>query len=350
MPKRRSDGRYEVKVRISKPGEPRRYKSFYSDVLREAKAKAEEYKRSAEYRDAALEGLTVAQAIDYWLEEKEKMVRPQTMRNYVGALNHAKELIGSRRLDSITVDDARRLHREVAEKYPTQANRLSNRMYAVCKDAIARGAITRNPFEFVNSVKVSKKKTRALTAEELKLIDAADLSPIDRAYISVLRYTGMRRGEASALSVADLHFAEKYINIDKTNVDGKRLPPKTPTSVRKVPMPDVLAGILKEYLGNYYTGDGDILFPNTAGNLITNYRSHVHWWVVAKRIFGDDPPKDFTPHIFRHTYASELARNNIPPATAMILLGHKSIRTTMDIYTHLGYTDIDVEQINEIFK
>ena len=105
MPKRRSDGRYEVKVRISKPGEPRRYKSFYSDVLREAKAKAEEYKRSAEYRDAALEGLTVAQAIDYWLEEKEKMVRPQTMRNYVGALNHAKELIGSRRLDSITVDE-----------------------------------------------------------------------------------------------------------------------------------------------------------------------------------------------------------------------------------------------------
>lgn len=350
MPKKRSDGRYEVKVRISRPGEPRRYKSFYSETLRDARAKAEEYKRTAEYHDAALKDLTVAQAIDYWLEQKEKQVRPQTLENYASALNHAKAMIGSRYLESITVDDARQLHRSVAERYPTQANRLSNRMYAVCKDAIARGAISRNPFEFVSSVKTPRKKTRALTPEEIKKVESANIPPIDRAYISVLRYTGMRRGEASALSVADLHFDEKYINIDKTNVDGKRMPPKTPTSVRKVPMPDVLAGILKDYLANYYTGDGDILFPNTAGHLLTNYRHNAHWWVVARRIFDGEPPADFTPHIFRHTYASELARNNIPPAIAMVLLGHKSIHTTMDIYTHLGYTDVDVEQINNIFR
>ena len=34
MPKKRTDGRYEVKVRISKPGEPRKYKSVYGDTLK----------------------------------------------------------------------------------------------------------------------------------------------------------------------------------------------------------------------------------------------------------------------------------------------------------------------------
>ena len=349
MPKKRTDGRYEVKVRVSRPGEPRRYKSFYAETLRDARAKADEYKRTASV-GGTMKKMTVSQAIDYWLSEKEGRVRPQTLYNYNSALNHAKRLMGKRLISSVTVDDARWLHRTVAEQFPTQANRVANRMYAVFKDAIARGMITQNPFEYVNAIKVDSKKTRALTPEELKKIDEADIPPMDRAFISVLRYTGMRRGEASALSVKDLNFEERYINIDKTNIDGECRPPKTATSVRKVPMPDVLAEILRGYLESYYPGDGSILFPNMAGHLATNYRQHMRWWSVARKIFDGHPPADFTPHIFRHTYASELAKNHVPPVTAMLLLGHRSIRTTMDIYTHLGYKDIDAEQINNIFR
>ena len=34
----------------------------------------------------------------------------------------------------------------------------------------------------------------------------------------------------------------------------------------------------------------------------------------------------------------------------MLLLGHRSLSTTMEVYTHLGWQDIDAEQINNIFR
>ena len=40
MPKKRKDGRYEVKVRISKSGEPVKYKAYYGTTLKEARDKA----------------------------------------------------------------------------------------------------------------------------------------------------------------------------------------------------------------------------------------------------------------------------------------------------------------------
>ena len=43
-----------------------------------------------------------------------------------------------------------------------------------------------------------------------------------------------------------------------------------------------------------------------------------------------------TPHCIRHNYVTVCWERGIDPYTAMRLMGHSSIKTTMDIYTHLN--------------
>ena len=48
---------------------------------------------------------------------------------------------------------------------------------------------------------------------------------------------------------------------------------------------------------------------------------------------------EFTPHLFRHSYATDLLRRGVAPEVVQKLLGHASISTTIDTYSHLGVED-----------
>lgn len=348
MPKKRADGRYEVKVRVSKPGEPRQYKAVYGATLREARQKAEEIKSTIEAAKHPHQ-TTVADEIDYYLAHKAKIVRPQSLKYIRGALRYAIDAQADRELTSVTVEDARQLYDSVAQHSVSQANCLSQNMRQLYKDAVIRGIAADNPWLFVVRYRHEKAEKRALTAEELAKIDKAELDPWHRAYISVLRYTGMRRGEALALDVSDVDLMQGTVSVSKTDLDGTIGPAKTKSSVRTIPMPEPLIRSLKAYREQYHPGRG-LLFPSPKGFPVRDQWFYRQWWKTARIIFDGEPPADFTPHIFRHTYASELVRNKIPPTTAMLLLGHRSLSTTMEVYTHLGWQDIDAEQINNIFR
>lgn len=43
----------------------------------------------------------------------------------------------------------------------------------------------------------------------------------------------------------------------------------------------------------------------------------------------------FSTHTMRHTFATRALENGIPPKVVQELLGHSTIKTTMDIYTHV---------------
>ena len=48
---------------------------------------------------------------------------------------------------------------------------------------------------------------------------------------------------------------------------------------------------------------------------------------------------EFTPHQFRHSYATDLLRRGVAVEVVQHLLGHASISTTVDTYSHLGMED-----------
>ena len=233
---------------------------------------------------------------------------------------------------------------------PYMANRCRMLASSAFKDAIIRGIISQNSWEKVPVLPQKSWEKRALTEEELALIDKADLIPWDRALISVLRYTGCRIGEALALNVSDLDFENRRIHITKSLFDQAVGPTKTKAGTRWVPMPAVLETCLKDYIGNYLDTSSQLLFPSTVNTYIGTRGRHNRWKNMSRRIFGKNVPEDFTPHIFRHTYASTLVKNSIPPTTAQLLLGHDSLQTTLRTYAHYGYSDIDTEAVMKIFS
>lgn len=348
--KKRQDGRYQKKVRISRPSEPPRYKYIYGSTLREVEQK------KAELMAQVAAGLdlesdpTVRFAIDRWLSEREPHVRPQTIRNYRTCLSHVIEAMGAAKVRDVTVSDARRLYSSMVSENPVQAGRAVRFMASVFADEIDRGVVAKNPFKAVRLKKMEQPPKRALTKEELRKIDEADLPPRFRALISLYRYTGMRRNEALALTIDDIDFEHGSIHITKTlNTLGTINEPKTKAGRREVPMPDQLADDLYIYISEQHPGSG-YLFQSASGGVVPSSTFEYQWKCIAKRIFGDDVPPDFSPHIFRHTYAHDLVAHNVPLTTAMLILGHDNIKTTMGVYAHFGYKDADTEAITSIYN
>ena len=151
----------------------------------------------------------------------------------------------------------------------------------------------------------------------------------------------------------DINLKERTISISKNLVFIKnrgeiKLTPKTESSNRVIPMPDMLYSVMTEYLPtvkNLY-----IFSTLNTGEVITETSFRRMWEKVLNRInesAGGSNGRlkviaianDLTPHLFRHTYATSLYYAGIDIKTAQYLLGHASVEVTLDIYTHLAAED-----------
>ena len=47
-----------------------------------------------------------------------------------------------------------------------------------------------------------------------------------------------------------------------------------------------------------------------------------------------------TPHVCRHTFCSNMARNGMNPKTLQYLMGHADVSLTLNTYTHVDYDDV----------
>ena len=81
----------------------------------------------------------------------------------------------------------------------------------------------------------------------------------------------------------------------------------------------------------------------------------LHWekrfeYALGKynRTFKEELPT-ITPHVCRHTYCSNMAKSGVSPKTLQYLMGHADIATTLNVYTHLKYDDVEKE-VRELEK
>jgi integrase len=161
----------------------------------------------------------------------------------------------------------------------------------------------------------------------------------------LILYTGLRRGEALALTARDIDFKNNRITVNKSVYYEHNKPrikqPKTDAGIRTVP----LLLPLKEPLRKYCKAHKGYLFCDDEGELLPEYR--VEDLLIAYR---KATGCDFTPHQLRHAFATViLYENGIAAKDAQAVLGHAQVSTTLDIYTEFRDSRIDyiTEQINK---
>lgn len=185
-----------------------------------------------------------------------------------------------------------------------------------------------------NDERKKKLADKFLEADEVnKLINGMKIdSWHDLTQFLVL--TGMRCGEAFALTDQDIDLHERVIHVTKTLdvVNDIITSPKTRTSVRDIYIQDELLPLCRklraEVLAKRLIG-GDSKVFYTGKYAYYAYQKYFCNQTVA--ILG----RKLTVHSLRHTHVALLAENGMPLDMISRRLGHHDSRVTRDVYFHV---------------
>ncbi len=162
---------------------------------------------------------------------------------------------------------------------------------------------------------------------------------------------GLRIGEVCALKWSDIDFENNIIHIRHTlsrvqsnNKKCKTMlimdTPKTPSSLRDVPMPTSLKNVLFVAYQNKFS---EFVISNS--NTFVGTRTFDYQYRKLLKKYNIQP---FSFHTLRHTYATRCAEYGIDAKMLSCLLGHSSSTTSLNIYVHPSL-DIAIQHVEQIY-
>lgn len=239
----------------------------------------------------------------------------------------------------------------------TYLKTINNQMSAILNYAVSHYGLVSNPCRLAGSIGKSRAEEMNIwTQQEYERFISAVKKPIMRLAFDILFYTGIRCGELLALTPCDILFSKK-IDICKNyaKIKGEEfiLEPKTKKGKRCISIPDFLYDEIQQYLEQtrpesgkkesaLNSNSGSRIFPFTKSALEKELKS------AAKKA-GLQPIR---VHDLRHSHASMLIELGFAPIEIAERLGHESIKTTLDTYSHL-YPDKDrklAQCLNQFYK
>jgi integrase len=205
--------------------------------------------------------------------------------------------------------------------------------------------VARNVAVLVSPPRVPRYEISPLSpAQARALLEAATGERFDALYVLALT-TGMRLGELLGLRWRAVDLDGGMLQVHYTLLrltDGLQLrEPKTPQSRRRIALTATAIAALRQHrsrqaaqrlrLGSVWD-DRDLVFPNEIGQPIeqSNLLRRSFWPLLEK---AGLPRMRF--HDLRHTCATLLLRQGVHVKVVSELLGHSSIKITLDIYSHV---------------
>lgn len=325
-------------VRWRDPAGKQRERTFLrkADAQRHATS-AEHGKQTGDYRDPAVGRVAFRTYAVGWLATKTATRRPGTAESYRLALDsHVLPVFGARRLDAITRADVQEwVNDRAAVLAPATLRRIYSSVVAgVFKSAVLDGLLRVTPCLRIELPELTHVEVRPLTPAQVLALAAA-MAPHYRAAVLAGAGLGLRRSELLGLTWDRVDLDGKVVTVDRQlAADGSLAVPKTRASTRKVPLPDVVAEVLREHLAQYGVGPEPerLVFTNTRGEAVGRVAFYDAW---DRAVAAAGLPDGTTPHDLRHTYASLLIAAKEHPKVIQARLGHKSIQETFDTYGHL---------------
>ena len=226
----------------------------------------------------------------------------------------------------------------VAEKFAKKTGWQTVRnswvlLSGILESAVEYGYLQSNP---ARGVKFPQKGLRGkpaiITGDSLaKLL--AELGEPHRTMVRLIAATGLRIGELLALRWSALDLEDGALMVRESVYEGKFQPPKTQKALRTIPLGPQAVAALTEHRGRVVRRDpNDLVFGNGKGGPLRESKllTRVLQPAAEKAGLGR-----VTWHQFRHIHSSLLNDLKVPVKIAQEQLGHGSISTTLNIYTHV---------------
>lgn len=329
--KKRADGRYIKNVIDPRTG---KRKSIYGKTERELNRNITAFYEECDH------GRKFSDVADDWWEDAEPRISPNTVHGYTVAMRRAVAEFGESAIGDISTRDIQQFIKMFAGHGAAQLARktVANQLLIIRQIfawAVDEGEIDSNPATDVKLPKGLKsgKRTAASTSDEDIIKKTPDLWLLPYFIL----YTGLRKGEALALTGADIDLENRTISVTKSVYFESNIPhikePKTEAGTRTVP---ILAPLLP-YLPKDLKKD-EYLFPSSQSKKKPMARSY---YMIKMDQYHQATNTTFGVHQLRHSYASILYECGIDPKTAQALLGHADIETTLGIYTDFSHAADD---------
>ncbi len=218
---------------------------------------------------------------------------------------------------------------------------------SILGEAVKQGILLSNPCSRVRTPKIKHKEAEYLEENDvIRLLQSLEKEPLQyRALITLLLYSGMRRGEALGLTWKDINFKDNLIDINKSSlyVSGKGIfddETKNESSKRVIKVPQSVIDSLKQLqieqfhkrqmLTDEDWQDCDKVFKASNGSPL--HPDTLSSWF--KRFLKRHNLPNCHIHTLRHTNASLLIAQGINVRTVSNRLGHAQTSTTENIYSH----------------
>jgi site-specific recombinase XerD len=209
-----------------------------------------------------------------------------------------------------------------------------------------KGIESLNP-ERIELAKVPERSLDLISSAELnRLMDSPDTNTLrglrDKAILELLFSTGLRVSELCALSQEDVDLTR-----DEFSVRGKG------DKVRVVFLSDTARNAIKAYLKERKDFDdamfiqyGKIHKKEEVKNKELRLTSRSVQRIIKRYATIAGITRKVTPHVIRHSFATDLLSNGADLRSVQALLGHANIATTQ-VYTHV--TDKHLRDIHKKF-
>ncbi|MBQ2782583.1 MAG: site-specific integrase [Oscillospiraceae bacterium] len=347
-------------------------KSFYGATLREAKAKAEAY-RKAHTLTAAKREITFREYASCQLAYLANQISPATYVGYEEKIRlRALPLLGDKLLTEITHDDILQVMSGATRYSPSYRHTLLMLLRHIFKAALRSNLIAGDPTDWVkaNGGKQRKQKP-ALSNEQCEQLLSAVRGTQAETFCLIGIYTGLRREEILALmwDAVYLDSAEPYVEVKRAWRIQNNRPVisevlKNAAARRNIPIPQQLANHLRMLRA---TTASKYVISNTCGEPLSGTQWRNLWRIVERRTTaprkysryangtktehmvtpthganaknnpGHVYSLDFsvTPHQLRYTYVTNLIAAGLDIKKVQYLAGHKSIKITLEIYARV---------------
>jgi integrase len=281
-----------------------------------------------------------AQWVNYWLAEiMRSKIKESTYASYTNKFQlYILPLLGKLSLERITAADIEQVISVQQQKLSINSIHIIFGLMNSCFEAAKeRNYISINPCRQVHLPKKEKRKVQALTRAQQALIEKESMKTSKGLPIILALETGMRIGEICALKWNDIDFERSVLEVKKTKqriavpfhptnrTKIVETAPKTITAARIIPLSKKIKALLLRVQAQAVTpyvveSNGHDVEPRTV-----SYR-----FEQIKNAVG---LKTVTFHALRHTFATRCVEAGANIAAISSLLGHSSIKLTLDTYT-----------------